>query len=171
MKWYRILALIALLLMLFSGACGGGAKGISLVTSPSLTPEHSPNVSVLGASGLKPQIHFTYSLEGHPSAGGFSVVALANEFTPKQPADLPYAISVQAGKTASEPKVALSASGQRIVLAHFRYDPNKYKVGGVYSSNCWPGTSDFLPVVAIVEPGVLLISNTPIGVSPTCRAG
>ena len=74
---YRALALIALIGILMLTACGGGAKGIDLVTNPSITPVHSPNVAVLGASGLKPQLHLTYSLEGHSSANSFTVVPYA----------------------------------------------------------------------------------------------
>ena len=75
MKYYRVLALFALLASTLLCACGGGSNGFSL-GSPAITPDQSPYVTVMGASGLKPELHFTYSLSGHPSANGFTVVAV-----------------------------------------------------------------------------------------------
>jgi hypothetical protein len=170
MSCYRVLALLALICLICLASCGGGPKGFSLVAKPGITPEQSPYVTTVGVSGLKPQLHFTYGLEGHPNAGGFTVVALENEYTPKPATDLPYSITIQQGDNPTTPSAVLSASGQRTVLAHFRYDPTKWEIGGVGSSNCWPGASDFLPVVAIVEPGVLLICNTPLRASPASHA-
>jgi hypothetical protein len=139
MRYYHLLALVALVLLSFSGACGGGPKGYHLAPDLSrITPEQSPYVTTLGVSGLKPQLHFTYSLQGHPSAGGFTVVALENEYTPKAPNDAPYGVAVTPDDRTGEPVVRLSVSGQRSVLAHLRYDPAKWEVGGVSSSNCWP---------------------------------
>jgi hypothetical protein len=161
MSCYRVLALLALICLVCLASCGGGPRGFGIVAKPGITPEQSPYVTTVGGSGLKPQLHFTYSLEGHPSVNGFTVVALENEYTPKPATEAPYSIAVQPGATANTPNAVLSASGQRAVLAHFRYDPTKWEIGGVSSSNCWPGASDFLPVVTIIEPGVLLICDTP----------
>lgn len=170
MRYYRMLALFVLIGLTMLAACGGSPRGFGLVGKPIITPEQSPNVTTLGISGLKPRLHFTYSLEGHPSVNGFALVALENEYTPKAIGDAPLAISVEPGSSQASPKLVLSASGQHSVLAHFRYDPTKWKVGGVYSSNCWPGTVNFLPLATIAEPGVLLLSSMPVGTAPTTGA-
>jgi hypothetical protein len=116
-------------------------------------------------TGLTTQFHFTYSTAGYPSTpdGSLSVVALRDELTPDPASKSSYGITAQA-TTGGGQLAKLTVANSTQVQVHFRYDPNRWDVAGVGSLNPW-GTPDgqFLPVCTVLEPGVLLIANQPVG--------
>jgi len=116
---YRMVsaAIAAIVCLATSIGCGSGAG--TLPSQPSgLSGGAEDGFEVTGyaqsGGALRRSIHYTYDYSRHPSQNGFTLVQMADEFTPRELSN-ELALSVGAGQ---EPEITLSANNAAGFNAH-----------------------------------------------------
>lgn len=164
--WKHIGALTVLVLLGTLCSCGGGGKHLAPVPDPGsnvVTQVPREAIEFLPAPaghGLKVPVVYSYDYSGFPSQQGFTIVPMADEFTPKSvtsASDFTMLVSdTPAGK-----RINIAAKGSSSSLIHLRYDPTIWQVDGIGIMNPFPDSEDCVSFSRVAEDGLAIIYAIP----------
>ncbi len=166
-RWARVVFAACVLVLL----TGCGSKKFSMGTlsktwpaAPSAGAPSTTNSVRFTSSGLKAEPHYSYDYSRFPKSGDFAVVPMDTGMVPavEEPGRFQIAPIALPGSDNNHPAFSLRTAGATNVTAHFRYDPARWDVETVITTNPWT-SEHFLALDVIESPGVLLINSIPSG--------